>query len=280
MRSFLKAACLTAAICLVPTASEAALLVYEGFDYPAGNLRGQNGGSGSIGWGGAWTQQDNTTTGSAGSVVAGSMEYSTLVTSGNRASIPQTSGNAGRDWRYFGSTISGLVHPEIWISFVIQSSSDGANHAGIGLFNNTSHTVGTEMTTIGKGSGDTWGYATGLSSAGNFSQSSTTPTTLSLLVYRFETDAVTGRATSHLWVNPSLGSTPATASADAFWAQQSGQFAFNRIRVSHAQAGATLSVDELRVGTSFADVAPVPEPASLGVLALGGMALLRRQRRE
>ena len=36
--------------------------------------------------------------------------------------------------------------------------------------------------------------------------------------------------------------------------------------------------DEIRMGTSYADVAPVPEPATLSLLALGGLAMLRRRR--
>jgi len=37
-------------------------------------------------------------------------------------------------------------------------------------------------------------------------------------------------------------------------------------------------VDELRIGTTFEDVTPVPEPATMSLLALGGLALLRRRR--
>lgn len=36
-------------------------------------------------------------------------------------------------------------------------------------------------------------------------------------------------------------------------------------------------VDEIRLGTTFDDVTPVPEPATIVILALGGLALLRRR---
>lgn len=47
------------------------------------------------------------------------------------------------------------------------------------------------------------------------------------------------------------------------------------------RAGANLIapyVDELRVGSTLADVAPVPEPSSLALLAVGTMAMMRRRR--
>jgi len=37
-------------------------------------------------------------------------------------------------------------------------------------------------------------------------------------------------------------------------------------------------VDEIRIGTTLADVIPVPEPASVALLGLGGLMLLRRRR--
>ena len=44
---------------------------------------------------------------------------------------------------------------------------------------------------------------------------------------------------------------------------------------------ALMTIDELRIGTSWSDVTPtVPEPASLGALGLGAGALLARRRRQ
>jgi len=39
-----------------------------------------------------------------------------------------------------------------------------------------------------------------------------------------------------------------------------------------------MGVDEIRIGTTLADVIPVPEPASVALLGLGGLMLLRRRR--
>jgi len=43
-------------------------------------------------------------------------------------------------------------------------------------------------------------------------------------------------------------------------------------------AGTKFFVDELRIGTTFADVTPIPEPVTLTLLGLGGLGLIRRRR--
>jgi len=43
-------------------------------------------------------------------------------------------------------------------------------------------------------------------------------------------------------------------------------------------AGTKFFVDEIRIGTTFGDVTPIPEPVTMSLLALGGLALLRRRR--
>jgi len=68
-----------------------------------------------------------------------------------------------------------------------------------------------------------------------------------------------------------------TSSAQLTTAQGPGNFSFDRLQF---EGLGDAQFDEFRVGTTFADVASVPEPASLGLLAVGGVALLARRRRN
>lgn len=44
-------------------------------------------------------------------------------------------------------------------------------------------------------------------------------------------------------------------------------------------AGIKYFVDEIRIVTSFGDVAPTPEPMTLALLGLGGLGVIRRRRK-
>jgi hypothetical protein len=89
---------------------------------------------------------------------------------------------------------------------------------------------------------------------------------------------------SSLWVNPVDESSLSVTATDAFSFAAGGQinaFALRQgVSGSSPNQGAfgTLTLDDLRVGTSWASV--VPEPSSAGILLVGGLlgVLARRKR--
>jgi hypothetical protein len=88
-----------------------------------------------------------------------------------------------------------------------------------------------------------------------------------------------GTGTESGWINPGSGdsATPDVTFANADVGGLDG-FAF-RQGGTWDNGGAAWTADNLVVSTTFEEaVAAVPEPSSLGILALTGLAFLRRKR--
>ncbi len=85
-----------------------------------------------------------------------------------------------------------------------------------------------------------------------------------------------------MWINPTSfgGAEPAgsISSTDGADLNDGGSPVVRSFLYRQSTGVANVVVDELRVGTTYADVTPIPEPAMLGLAATGGLALLRRRR--
>jgi hypothetical protein len=130
----------------MPVTAQAALLAYDGFNYSAGNVNGDNGG---MGWNGSWTASASPV---YATVVTGtSLSYSggSISVSGSGTALSITGGGDGVLNRGFVGTASG---GEIYFSFLFQAvagsgdefshfylsdNADRLNSGGIGDFYTT-----------------------------------------------------------------------------------------------------------------------------------------------
>jgi hypothetical protein len=92
--------------------------------------------------------------------------------------------------------------------------------------------------------------------------------------------------TVNVWLNPTLTGTTPVGSPNLTYSSQDLS-AINGIRIqsgslntSYGTVGGEQQVDEINIGDTVADVEPVPEPGSMALGALGGLALLALRRKQ
>lgn len=89
---------------------------------------------------------------------------------------------------------------------------------------------------------------------------------------------------STLWINPADASSPSVTATDTFsYSGTINAFALRQGTTGSSPsigAPGTIAVDNLRVGTSFAEVRAVPEPTTWALLVLGGSALMLGRKRR
>ncbi|WP_157837046.1 cell wall anchor protein [Geminisphaera colitermitum] len=268
------ATCLLVASAVLPV--RASLLLYEGFDYEA-PIVGKEGGSG---FNAAWAQHASPAT---INLKAG-LDYTdtntdALVATGGSVGI--TSVASGGISRTFDAiTAAADTTTTYWLSFV-GNTAWSATGSGNNFFASLMLRSGTtDILSVGAfGSSPNWRVRANNS---NYSSATGVPTssTQAFVVVRIDVNTATaGNDAVYLWINPALGTEPSIGAATGsitgtnLW----NSFSLDSLRISvneNAPAGATksISLDELRLGTSYADVAVtvVPEVASTAVF-LGGM---------
>lgn len=281
------------------TSTRAGLLAYEPFDYTAGSaLTGQTGG---FGFSDAWST-------SAGTAIiqAPGMNYPGLPTLGGTLYIEGTAGASPNGSVAIFRTLAsprGDDGTTTWISFLHIRTGQKSGTFGpdggpsylrpvnFSLFNSTLAS-GQERLAIGEGTRNTGATLPdtdvwGLVERGGVNNPLTSWTTAPLDVESWAVVRIDHGAdnldTAWLWVNPGTDSEPSIATA---MATMTGiDLAFNRIRpfagnptTQSENIGAQGLMDEIRIGTTWADMLLVPEPSSLSLLAVGGLALLLRRR--
>jgi len=111
-----------------------------------------------------------------------------------------------------------------------------------------------------------------------------------MIVMKLTLDNVTTTADSlSLWINPTDLTTAPSGAPDLTLSTAlqdlSGintiRFTGNNTNATSAALGGEAIYDELRIGNTFADVAPVPEPTAVALAIMGGtgvLAVIRRRK--
>ena len=237
--------------------TEGAILVLEQFNYTAGGIAGLNGGTGFTG---AFT--------GVGSVTAPGLQFPNLLTVVNKLTTASANGGAFRTINPI-DTNSGTI----WVSFLESTNGTVADYAGMSFYNG-----GTEELFLGKPSSTTnYGFdVSGVAGGANNSAAAPALATASFLLYRISFSAA--GETIDFFANNTPGTTPTTPTVTFSIPEGSFASTFNNLRFQSGNQAANF--DEVRIGTTYADVSPVPEPASVGVLGAAVLALagLRRRR--
>lgn len=257
----------------------AALLSYEGFDYPAGvSIVGQNGGTGfSQAWqlnngAGVFTNQ-------ADSLSYTDAKGNRLLTGGGSLflqGVKTDNGAAAQPNRLLGYVrgTNGADGGITWVSFLAVRQGPTTNHpslpdnpyprsANLSLYNSSPSNL--EKLAMGNTALTTSNVVT-LLPTGNLANAKPSAVSFSrtnLILVRIDHVLGSDFDNAYLFVNPPLGEEPSIANADA---SSLGEFdfTFNRIRpfaggdrsTSASSPYAELVIDEIRIGDTFADVTP------------------------
>ncbi|GAB4250616.1 MAG: hypothetical protein OHK005_17630 [Candidatus Methylacidiphilales bacterium] len=279
----------------VPSAS-ATLITYDGLDYTSGdNLHGSSGGSG---WGTNWDNQSglssNITVSSPG------LSYGSLVVGGNAVTTNSFDSTGRRldvsftgAWDGAGFVSDPFVDQQIdqgnvWGSFLARRNAATATWDGGPQFslhrNNISwftDTASSALQITWNATSNVWVASSGASST-NLTGSGLGDTVL--FVFKLELSLTPGANNIYVWMDPTGlgGADLLTSTADAsFTGLDTADARFKAFRAyGGGSATNATTFDEVRFGTTFASVTPIPEPSTYVLLGLGLGTLWWLRRRK
>jgi hypothetical protein len=260
---------------LIVSAAQAQLQQYDGFAYTVGSTLAGNG---------TWT---NLNSGVAPVIASGNLTVSGLQSpTGERVSWG--SGNIQEAWDRLGSTNSSGT---LYYSFAFQLTSIPTTATYSFGFTGSSTTYGSTVWLTNSGTSFSIGLAARTATNALVYDTATfTTNDLIFLVGSYEfVSGATNNDISRLWINPSsadFGANSAPLPTLDITNVAAGTDLTNGINgflLRGANGSPAGTMDELRIGTDWASVTPVPEPSSYAMLALAGAGfagyVIRRRRR-
>jgi len=304
----------------IASSASAQVIVYDGINYPnAGpfgmSIAGQSGGD-STGWGGPWA---SSTAGSkiATNTVTG-LFYGGLSVDGGAVQVgapqpgPGTS-TAAVAQRLLPNTLGSLAAANngvLWLSFLIYNPVYPTNTSGTSLFYRQSNLGFFSGATSGGANGSekadlgmdntsatvppvfaAWGGTVTGAAPNQSTVSAFSPDTQFVLM-ELVVDNTAAVDTYYAWFNtdPSLFANNANTPSISTASVTNSGADLSSVNALRFQAGgfngngtnAFFTVDEIRLGDSFMDVTPTPEPATMALFGIGavGMTLLIRRRNK
>jgi hypothetical protein len=255
------------AICFVFQTAQATLLFSEAFNYSPGALGGNINPGNST----AWSSGNANLT-----VVSGNLTYAGLADQGGNEFQIANGVSAGTIFNTFANQTSG----QVYYSFLFNATAaDSANNYFTALNPGTSTPNGSSDAM------NAYFYAAGQLRIRAAAQAAAGSTVLTLGQTYLVVEMIDLTAkTASLWVDPTSSSFGLTApAADVTLSGITATAVDNVGFKAQSAAGGPYLVDNLLVGTTWADVTPagVPEPATFAFAALGllGGFLLRFRRR-
>lgn len=256
----------TLSLLALSATSQGALIFYEGFDYGA--------------TGGSLTALSDWSTASANDdslYQASGLSYGALQTTGGAARSVTTWGNGDRNVTLDITDIDLTAKSEVWVSMLVQTpgavSANSSANFGFRMVRNDWQNANTY--TVGKAYSDQTANNSSFLGALPGATYAALGTDTFLVTYRF-----TSGSAGEVWVNPAIGGAAPLAGTGTSLTEGGNLTSITSLVLTYR--GHDKIFDELRIGDTFADVTPVPEP---GPAALAGLALLavlgmrRRSRR-
>ena len=287
----LGATALAASLGFAPSTVQAALQASDAFDYSTtdgqasntNNLEGNNGGTG---FGSAYVDADRF------DVTAGSLSFGSLATSGNSIITTEDGtnfdGRTGFAVRQLGSTLGD--GDTFWASYLFTTETTG-QFGNIAFLDNAAAVVGSGATqnsvfnfgfadAFESGGTDFFGMqdqtATGTGAGSSVSVAANTTYFVTI-----KAELTSGGDTVELFIDPDPSAGAPTVADATISGADLGTLDGIRFNANSQLADAQTTFDEFRLGDTWNDVSPIPEPSAyalmLGMLGLGFAALRRRR---